>query len=100
MSYTDVDITAAQDLLKQEGLIVIDTRTAHAQSQGQLPGAQAASDELMMKLMKSRRTNPPVLVYCYEGNSSRDMCQFIAGLGLTQVYNLAGGWKAWTAAPA
>ena len=97
MSYTDIDIPAAQDLLNQDNLIVIDTRTAHAQAQGQLPGAQAASDELMMKLMKMRHTNPSVLVYCYEGNSSRDMCQFIAGLGLTQVYNLVGGWKAWAA---
>ena len=98
MSYTDIDIPAAQDLLAQDNLIVIDTRDAHAQSQGQLPGAQSATDELMMNLMKIRRSDPPVLVYCYEGNTSSDMCQFIAGLGLTQVYNLLGGWKAWSAA--
>jgi ankyrin repeat protein len=36
-----------------------------------------------------------VLVYCYHGNSSRDICQFIAGFGFKRVYNLVGGWQAW-----
>lgn len=35
------------------------------------------------------------MVYCYHGNSSRDLCQLLNGLGFTQVYNLEGGWQAW-----
>jgi hypothetical protein len=45
--------------------------------------------------MKSRQRERPVLVYCYHGNSSRDLCQFIAGFGYTRVYNLVGGWQDW-----
>jgi len=34
-------------------------------------------------------------VYCYHGNSSRDLCTLLVGMGLRQVYNLVGGWAAW-----
>lgn len=97
MSYQDIEAAQVATLLKRENLVVLDTRDASSQSQGQLPKAQPASDHVISTLMKQRRSNPPVLVYCYEGNSSRDLCSFLEQLGLSEIYNLAGGWKAWMA---
>jgi rhodanese-related sulfurtransferase len=97
VSYQDIEAAQVATLLKRENLVVLDTRDALSQSQGQLPKAQPASDQVISALMKQRRSNPPVLVYCYEGNTSRDMCSFLAQLGLSEIYNLAGGWKAWLA---
>lgn len=97
MSYQDIEAAQVATLLHRDNLVVLDTRDALSQSQGQLPKAQPASDQVIATLMKQRRTNPPVLVYCYEGNSSRDLCTFLAQLGLSEIYNLAGGWKAWLA---
>jgi len=97
VSYQDIDGRDVATLLKRENLVVLDTRDALSQSQGQLPKAQPASDHVIATLMKQRRTNPPVLVYCYEGNTSRDLCTFLGQLGLSEIYNLAGGWKAWLA---
>jgi rhodanese-related sulfurtransferase len=34
-------------------------------------------------------------VYCYHGNSSRDMADMIARLGFSNVSHLIGGWDAW-----
>ena len=100
MSYTDIEATNVGDLLNNDALVVIDMRDQQSQSLGMLPGAVAASDAVISSLMKKRRQDPPVLVYCYEGNMSRDLCTFIKGLGLSNVYNLAGGWTAWANAQA
>lgn len=95
MSYDDIDIAELDALLQRKDLYVIDIRDAAARSRGSLPGARAPSDELIGELMQKRRSQPPVLVYCYHGNSSRDFCGFLIQLGLKQVYNLNGGWAAW-----
>lgn len=97
MSYQDIDAADIGGLLDQENLVVIDMRDAQSHGLGRLPGAVPASDDVIGALMRQRRKDPPVLVYCYEGNMSRDLCTLIKQLGLSQVYNLAGGWKAWAA---
>ena len=95
MSYHDIHVTEVGDLLEKEAVTVIDTRDAQARSKGQLPNAQIPTDAVISNLIKQRRDNPHVLVYCYHGNSSRDLCKLLIGMGLSQVYNLVGGWAAW-----
>ena len=95
MSYQDIHVAELGELLHRDGLTVIDMRDAHSQGRGQLPMAQPHSDAVISSLLKQRRSNPAVLVYCYHGNSSRDLCSLLAQMGLEQVYNLVGGWSAW-----
>jgi len=95
MSYQDIHVTELAELLQRPELTIIDIRDAHARSQGQLPKALTPSEELIGGLVQQRRNNPAVLVYCYRGNSSRDMCSLLSQMGLSQVYNLVGGWAAW-----
>lgn len=97
MNYQDLSPADAQLLLEQEEAIVFDIRDSASIAQGQMTGAQPVTDQALMQMIKARQRNRPVLVYCYHGNSSREMCQFIAGMGFTRVYNLAGGWQAWEA---
>ncbi|MGB0750276.1 MAG: rhodanese-like domain-containing protein [Magnetospiraceae bacterium] len=99
MPYRDIEASAVEALLEKDNVIVIDMRDAQSQSLGMLPKAVPASDDVINGIVRQRRKNPPVLVYCYEGNMSRDLCTFIAQLGLIEVYNLAGGWKAWATRP-
>lgn len=95
MAYQDIHAAELGELMQQGGLTIIDMRDPQARSQGQLPNALTPNDDLIGSLVAKRRSNPPVLVYCYHGNSSRDLCSFLAQLGLSQVYNLVGGWAAW-----
>ncbi|MET0015492.1 MAG: rhodanese-like domain-containing protein [Sedimenticola sp.] len=99
MSYQDIEASDAEALLQTEGLVVIDTRDVMSRSIGQLPNAKSATDSVIEQLVERRRKNPPVLVYCYHGNSSRNLCAFLSQLGLKQVYNLVGGWEAWQQRP-
>ena len=95
MTYQDIHATDVGTLLQRDDLTVIDMRDSQSQDRGRLPSAQPSSDAVINTLISKRRSNPAVLVYCYQGNSSRDLCSFLTQLGLTQVYNLQGGWDAW-----
>lgn len=99
MNYRDIDPADIGDLLARDGLVVLDMRDPGHQSAGTLPGAQPANDAVVGGLMRKRRANPPVLVYCYKGVQSRELCAFLAQMGLTDVYNLTGGWEGWTNRP-
>jgi rhodanese-related sulfurtransferase len=95
MSYHDLHPADLQDLRTDPDLLILDMRDPASYAQGRLEGAEPVSDALLRQLMKSRQRERPVLVYCYHGNSSRDLCQFIAGFGYARVYNLVDGWQGW-----
>ncbi|MBD3811271.1 MAG: hypothetical protein IE917_03490 [Betaproteobacteria bacterium] len=95
MHYHDLHPADIQALRAEPDLLILDIRDAADYARGCMDGAEPASDAVFRQLMKSRQRERPVLVYCYHGNSSRGICQFIAGFGYTRVYNLVGGWQGW-----
>ena len=94
MSYHNIEPESLSAILSIPCITIIDQRDDATRSKGELAGAVAPDETLMSKLVQQRRQNPPVLVYCYHGNQSRDLCAFLSQFGLQQVYNLAGGWDA------
>ncbi|MEJ2455103.1 MAG: ankyrin repeat domain-containing protein [Candidatus Thiodiazotropha sp.] len=96
MSYQDVQPEALASVTALPDLTIIDQRDELTRSRGQLPGALAPRENLIASLVQQRHKNPAVLVYCYHGNQSRELCAFLSQLGLNQVFNLAGGWEAWS----
>ncbi|MEJ2467333.1 MAG: ankyrin repeat domain-containing protein [Candidatus Thiodiazotropha sp.] len=97
MPYRDIQAADLKTLLQREDLVVIDMRDASYHAAGHLPNSQPVNDALIAALAKQRRQAPPVLVYCYHGNSSRDLCGLLAQFGLPELFNLTGGWSAWEA---
>lgn len=95
MSYSDIEVSDLEALLSTSNPIVIDMRDPLSQSKGRIPSAIPHSEETIQQLIRRRRSNPAVLVYCYHGNQSRDLCSFLTQIGLRNVHNLAGGWEAW-----
>ena len=91
MNYVDLQPSEVAALRAEGDLTLFDTRDAASFAAGHMDGAEPLADADLRQ--RSRRS--PILVYCYRGNSSRDVCQLIAGLGFTRVYNLVGGWQAW-----
>ena len=39
--------------------------------------------------------NKCIIVYCYHGNSSQDVANFLTSHGFTDVYSLKGGYEEW-----
>ena len=95
MPYKDLHVEQLESFLQQPNAIVIDIRDIHSYNAGHLVNAQHIDGPTMSNLIHQRKNHPPVLVYCYHGNSSRDMAGIISRIGLSNVNHLVGGWQAW-----
>ena len=95
MKYEDLIPSQVAEFLTRPNAVVLDIRDENSFKQGHIQSALPASEAVIGNLARNRKLQPPILVYCYHGNSSRDMASFLCGLGLQKVYNLEGGWQAW-----
>ena len=96
MSYEDLHVNQVEGFLQQPDAIVIDIRDIRSYRAGHMKNALHIDGPTMGLLIRQRKNNPPVLVYCYHGNSSRDMAEMISRMGFRQVSHLVGGWEAWS----
>jgi rhodanese-related sulfurtransferase len=95
MSYSDLLPQQLAELQKNNNLTIFDTRDHSSFNQGHIPGARMIDDNEIKKLIIQKKRACPVVIYCSHGNSSRDLCQLMSGMGFKEVYNLDGGWLAW-----
>lgn len=95
MNYTDVTVHDVGKLLESPEAFVIDMRDEYSFNKGHLDGAHTASEANIRNLIKSRKHDIPLVIYCYHGNSSKELASFFTQVGFKQVYNLVGGWDAW-----
>ena len=97
MSYETLFANQVEDLLADGNTVVLDHRDARSFTTDHIPGAIPVTDENIGSLIKGRHDDRSILIYCYHGISSRDLCSFLCKLGFAKVYNLEGGWQAWSA---
>lgn len=91
-AYRDINVDELSGFMQSKRPIVLDMRDASAFESGHLEGALQADEEQIQYLLKNK--SRPVLVYCYHGHSSRDLADFLCQMGISEVYNLEGGWQA------
>ncbi len=96
MGYTNLPVQQADKLLKYKDVVILDMRDEQSFMSDHIKGAIPASETNIQDLIRSGKRDIPVIIYCYHGNSSRDLSGFLSALKLTQVYNLEGGWEAWS----
>lgn len=94
-TYVDVSPEEAQNLVRRGDCLVLDARDPHSYKEGHIDGAVLVHEGLTRALLRQRKTPRPVLVYCYLGNSSRDIAQLLSNAGYPEVHNLSGGYTAW-----
>ena len=92
VSYHDISVDELPVFMKKKSPVVLDMRDSATYKNGHLEGALPADEQQIKRLLKKK--SRPVLVYCYHGHSSRDLAGFLCQMGLTEVYNLEGGWQA------
>ena len=95
--YENISIDQAQRLLNSGDCMVFDIRDKHSYEQGKLPGALRFNDKIIRQIRKTEQHHLPVLIYCYHGNSSKDIAQMLCDFGFSNVYSLDGGYTAWDA---
>lgn len=94
--YKEIDVHGLSALLASANdPIVLDIRDAHSYREEHMGGAMLSHDGLIESLIKRRDFNRLMVIYCYHGNSSKDLAEFLSGVGFKAVYSLAGGYVAW-----
>ena len=94
MSYKDLYVNQVESFLQQHDAIVIDIRDIESYMRGHMQGARHVDGPTMGNLIRQRKNNPPILIYCYRGNLSRDIAGMVSGFGFDNVSHLDGGWEA------
>lgn len=96
--YTDLDVAAFKAKMADSGIVLLDVRTPEETAEGMIEGAgqldfEASNFEAeVVKLDK----NKTYLIYCRSGNRSGQACTYMAEKGFKHLYNLKGGYLAWT----
>ncbi len=97
--YTDLEVNAFKAKIAEPGIVLLDVRTPEETSDGMIEGAgqldfKADNFEAEIEKLDKEKT---YLIYCRSGNRSGKACALMAQKGFKNLYNLKGGYMAWTA---
>lgn len=95
MSFKPLSVLQLPQLMEDPNTVIIDIRDNQSYEADHIPGAALISDQIISQLIRNRKQVASVVVYCYRGISSKDICRLLSSAGLQDVYNLEGGWQAW-----
>jgi rhodanese-related sulfurtransferase len=92
-----LDTAQAEEMINDNGALVVDVREPHEYAAGSIPNAQliplrqfgGAIDNL------KQHGGRPIILSCRSGSRSRMACRYLKENGFDNVYNLDGGILAW-----
>lgn len=76
-------------------LVILDVRQPKEYEAGHIPGAKLIPLPDLTERLGEIDSDKETIVYCAIGGRSRVATQMLAGKGFKNIYNLAGGFKAW-----
>lgn len=94
-TFVEVTVNDAAKMLAEREVVILDRRDMTSYQQGHINGAMMAHDGLVESLIKRRDTSKPLLIYCYRGNSSKELAALFCQFGFGEVYSMAGGYVEW-----
>lgn len=97
-SYTDLDVAAFKAKMAEPGVVLLDVRTPEETAKGNIADCaevdfNANGFEAKIDQLDKDKT---YLVYCRSGGRSSQACKLMAKKGFKNLYNLKGGYLAWT----
>lgn len=81
--------------LQEQGVRIVDVRTAAEFEAGHIAGAQNVPLSAFAQAFASWDPAQPVALYCASGNRSAEALQMLQAAGFERAYDLAGGIVAW-----
>lgn len=98
---TDISVDECGTMIasKNKKLQIIDVRTKAEYDKGHIEGAKLADwkrDDFDKVIEKATKKKRPTIVYCRTGIRSKAASKRMVEMGYKQVYNLRGGYMAWS----
>ncbi len=99
MSYKDISPEEFAELMKKDDHVVLDVRSPQELSEGEVPGHIMINvfDPTFPNKIAELDKEKAYLLYCRSGGRSSQACNYMAGQGFNEIYNLRGGITAWNA---
>lgn len=97
--FSSIDIKSFADKIKTEqGIIILDVRTPAEFAQGSIKGSinLDVNDLNFKDKISSFDKEKSYLIYCRSGMRSVKACNIMAENGFTKMFNLLGGYQAWS----
>ena len=97
-AFVDLNIEEFKKMMHQPNVVILDVRTPEETALGKIDGAieidvkDPSFDQKIQALDKEKT----YLVYCASGGRSVKSCNKMANLGFNNLYNLVGGYTAWS----
>lgn len=98
MSYTDVSVHEAKDMLDKGDVFLLDVRTESEFNSGHLEGAVNIEVSQLGSRLDEVPADKVILVYCRTGVRNVRASKTLVNAGYTDVYNMKGGITAWMSA--
>lgn len=95
MAVTQVEVSEAKELLKNDGVIFVDVRDDVSYALGHPNGAIHLTSASLHDFVSNTDHSTPILITCYHGISSISVGEYLIGEGFEEVYSLIGGYEAW-----
>lgn len=98
VGYENIDVEAFKAKINQPDAVLLDVRTPEETAQGMIEGAiqlDFRSPDFESEIEKLDK-DKTYLIYCRSGNRSGKTCALMAKKGYKNLYNLAGGYIAWS----
>jgi len=90
-----INLQEAQEMIKNGNVQIVDVREPHEYQKGHIPGAQLIPVNSILARRQELSRDKDIIFVCAVGQRSALACEMAASLGLTRLYNLEGGTKAW-----
>ncbi|MEZ4957126.1 MAG: rhodanese-like domain-containing protein [Saprospiraceae bacterium] len=96
--YQDLSVATFKAKMSEPGVVLMDVRTPEETAEGKIEGAMELdfrSPDFAEKLDELDKEKT-YLIYCRSGNRSGQTCDMMAKKGFKNLYNLDGGFMAWS----
>jgi len=94
--FKQINSREAKLMIDQKGVLVIDARSPQSYQESHIEGAKSVPGDQLDIYLKKADKSSAVICYCYKGLSSRWACKKFIKAGFVNVYNLKGGFSAWS----
>jgi rhodanese-related sulfurtransferase len=95
----DINVVQFQEMTASNPGIILDVRTAGEVSQGAIKGSKNIDfySEDFMEQVSQLDKSKPIYIYCASGGRSSEAMSKMSDAGFRELYNLKGGYRAWSA---